>query len=181
MKACPPQAPRPVRLVAGSRSHRIKVWRLGGLESRGRRNVLFPVGPASLPDDLPTRSPAARPSRRYGVIGADHVPRVDRGLDLAQPIIGLRAPAAGVAIRGIDSGAAAVLPTVWLIVRRADGRIVGDLGTRGPPGNEGCVEIGYSLTPSVRGKGIGTAAVAALVGRLARCRGSAGLPLHRRP
>ena len=73
----------------------------------------------------------------------------------------------GVAIRDIDSGAAAVLPTVWLVVRRADGRILGDLGTRGPPDSEGCVEIGYTLAPSARGRGIGTAAVAALVGRLA--------------
>ena len=55
--------------------------------------------------------------------------------------------AMGVAIREIDSGAAAVLPAVWLVVRRADGRIVGDLGTHGPPDSEGCVEIGYSLAP----------------------------------
>jgi [ribosomal protein S5]-alanine N-acetyltransferase len=75
--------------------------------------------------------------------------------------------AMGIAIRDIDSGAAAVLPTVWLIVRRADGRILGDLGTHGPPDSEGCVEIGYTLAPSARGKGIGTAAVAAFVGRLA--------------
>jgi GNAT superfamily N-acetyltransferase len=75
--------------------------------------------------------------------------------------------AMGVAIRDIDSGAAAVLPTVWLVVRRADGRIVGDLGTHGPPDHEGCVEIGYALAPSARGQGIGTAAVAALVSRLA--------------
>ena len=50
--------------------------------------------------------------------------------------------AMGVAIRDIDSGAAAVLPTVWLVVRRADGRIIGDIGTHGPPDTEGCVEIG---------------------------------------
>jgi ribosomal-protein-alanine N-acetyltransferase len=74
--------------------------------------------------------------------------------------------AMGVAIRDIDSGAAAVLPTVWLIVGRADGRILGDLGTHGPPDGEGCVEIGYSLAPSARGQGIGTAAVGALVSRL---------------
>jgi len=73
----------------------------------------------------------------------------------------------GIAIHDIDSGAAAVLPTVWLIVRRADGRVLGDLGTHGPPDHEGCVEIGYSLAPSARGQGIGTAAVAAFVRRLA--------------
>ncbi len=75
--------------------------------------------------------------------------------------------ALGFALRDIDSGAAAVLPTVWFVVRRADGRIVGDLGTHGPPDSAGCVEIGYALAPSARGKGIGTAAIAALVGRLA--------------
>jgi len=58
--------------------------------------------------------------------------------------------AMGVAIRDIDSGAAAVLPTVWLIVRRADGRVLDDLGTHGPPDREGCVEIGYSPAPSAR-------------------------------
>jgi RimJ/RimL family protein N-acetyltransferase len=73
--------------------------------------------------------------------------------------------ALGFALRDIDSGAAAILPTVWFIVRRADGRIVGDLGTHGPPDRAGCVEIGYALAPSARGKGIGTAAIAALVGR----------------
>jgi RimJ/RimL family protein N-acetyltransferase len=70
------------------------------------------------------------------------------------------------AIRDIESGAAAVLPTVWLAVRRADRRIVGDLGTHGPPDSEGSVEIGYSFAPSVRGQGMGSAAVGALVGRL---------------
>jgi len=75
--------------------------------------------------------------------------------------------AMGIAIRDIGSGAAAVLPTVWLVTRRADGQILGDIGTHGPPDSEGCVEIGYSLAPSARGQGIGTAAVAALVGRFA--------------
>lgn len=71
--------------------------------------------------------------------------------------------AMGFAIRDIDSGAAAVLPTVWVVVRRADGRIIGDIGTHGLPDSAGCVEIGYALAPSARGQGTGTAAVAALV------------------
>ena len=75
--------------------------------------------------------------------------------------------AMGVALGSLDSGAAAVLPAVWLIVRRSDARIVGDIGTHGLPDSEGCVEIGYSLAPSARGQGIGTAAVAAFVGCLA--------------
>ena len=40
-------------------------------------------------------------------------------------------------------------------------------GTHGPPDHDGCVEIGYALAPATRGQGIGTAAVAAFVGRLA--------------
>lgn len=44
---------------------------------------------------------------------------------------------------------------------------MGDLGTHGPPDSAGCVEIGYALAPSARRNCIGTAAIAALVGRLA--------------
>jgi RimJ/RimL family protein N-acetyltransferase len=75
--------------------------------------------------------------------------------------------AMGFAIRDIESGAAAALPTVWVVIRRADEQIVGDLGTHGLPDDEGRVEIGYALAPSVRGQGVGTAAVAAFLGRLA--------------
>jgi RimJ/RimL family protein N-acetyltransferase len=70
------------------------------------------------------------------------------------------------AIRDRESGAAAVLPTVWLAVRHADRRIAGDLCIHGPPDRDGSVEIGYSFAPSVRGQGIGSAAVGALVERL---------------
>jgi RimJ/RimL family protein N-acetyltransferase len=49
---------------------------------------------------------------------------------------------------------------------RADGRIIADIGTHGPPDSEGCVEISYAVAPSAQGQGIGTAAVAALVSRL---------------
>ena len=60
--------------------------------------------------------------------------------------------ALGFAVRDIDAGAAAVLPTVWFIVRRADGPIVGDLGTHRPPDSAGCVETGYTLAPPARAK-----------------------------
>ena len=72
-----------------------------------------------------------------------------------------------IAIQHADSGGAAVMPAVWFVVRNPDGRVVGDMGTHGPPDSEGCVEIGYSLAPSARGQGIGSAAVAALIERLA--------------
>lgn len=47
-----------------------------------------------------------------------------------------------------------------------DGRIAGECGTKAPPDDDGMVEIGYGLGTSSRGRGLGTAAVAALVERL---------------
>ena len=44
---------------------------------------------------------------------------------------------------------------------------IGDIGLHGPPDHQNSVEISYSLAPSARGKGIGTATVSALVKRLA--------------
>jgi RimJ/RimL family protein N-acetyltransferase len=51
----------------------------------------------------------------------------------------------------------------WFVTLAADGRVVGDCGTFGPPDDEGRVEIGYGLAASFRGQGIGTEAVRALV------------------
>ena len=53
----------------------------------------------------------------------------------------------------------------WFVVL-ADlpaGRVVGDLGTFGPPDEQGRVEIGYGLAAPFRGRGIGTEAVATFV------------------
>ena len=44
-----------------------------------------------------------------------------------------------------------------------DGVGVGDCGWFGPPGEDGEVEIGYGLAPSVRGRGHGTLAVRLLL------------------
>jgi RimJ/RimL family protein N-acetyltransferase len=44
-----------------------------------------------------------------------------------------------------------------------DGVVVGDCGWFGPPDDEGEVEIGYGLAPSVRGRGVATAAVELLI------------------
>src|SRR4051794_18585257 len=46
------------------------------------------------------------------------------------------------------------------------GAVVGEAGTKGPPAADGHVEIGYGLAAPSRGRGIGTVAVRALVGRL---------------
>lgn len=53
----------------------------------------------------------------------------------------------------------------FLVVR--DGLVVGDCGWFGPPDEDGEVEIGYGLAPSVRGSGVATAAVALLLGWVA--------------
>jgi RimJ/RimL family protein N-acetyltransferase len=54
----------------------------------------------------------------------------------------------------------------WFVVladETAAGRVVGDLGTFGPPDDEGRVEIGYGLAAPYRGRGIGTEAVGTFV------------------
>jgi RimJ/RimL family protein N-acetyltransferase len=53
----------------------------------------------------------------------------------------------------------------WLIVD-GDDRVVGELGTKTAPDGSGRVEIGYGLAASSRRRGLGTHAVAALVGWL---------------
>lgn len=50
----------------------------------------------------------------------------------------------------------------YLITRSSDGRAIGGVGFKGPP-VDGCVEIGYGLAPSARGRGYGAEAVRALV------------------
>src|SRR3954452_5243296 len=50
----------------------------------------------------------------------------------------------------------------YVIVRRADGAAVGDVGFHGPPGVGGEVEVGYALAPRARGAGLATESVALL-------------------
>jgi RimJ/RimL family protein N-acetyltransferase len=52
----------------------------------------------------------------------------------------------------------------WVVV--TDAGVVGELGTKGPPDATGAVEIGYGLAAPARGRGLGTAAVRALVEHL---------------
>lgn len=44
-----------------------------------------------------------------------------------------------------------------------EGRVIGECGWYGPPGDDGTVEIGYGLAGPSRGRGHGAAAVAALL------------------
>jgi len=52
-------------------------------------------------------------------------------------------------------------PGTFLVLH--EGLVVGDCGWFGPPDASGEAEIGYGLAPSVRGKGLGTATVQALL------------------
>jgi RimJ/RimL family protein N-acetyltransferase len=52
----------------------------------------------------------------------------------------------------------------FLLVRRADDVVVGDLGFHGPPRPDGEVEVGFALVPSARGAGLATEALRLLVG-----------------
>ncbi len=51
----------------------------------------------------------------------------------------------------------------YLVVERRGGRLVGDAGFKGPPDEEGAVEIGYGIVSPRRGRGFATEAVAALL------------------
>lgn len=53
----------------------------------------------------------------------------------------------------------------WLVVDD-DGRVAGECGVKGLPGDAGTVEIGYGLAGPSRGRGLGTQLVAALVAEL---------------
>ncbi len=51
----------------------------------------------------------------------------------------------------------------YVVVRRSDGRAIGDAGFHGPPGPDGEVEIGYALVPAARGAGLAADAARLLI------------------
>lgn len=54
---------------------------------------------------------------------------------------------------------------VWLVILEEGPRrtVIGDLGYKGPPGEDGSVDIGYGIAPSQRDKGYATEASRALI------------------
>lgn len=53
-------------------------------------------------------------------------------------------------------------PSPWgpyQILRRADGRVIGDIGFHAPPSREGAVTVGYGIVPGARGRGYATEAL----------------------
>lgn len=51
---------------------------------------------------------------------------------------------------------------VWVIIDDVSDTVIGDVGFMGPPGEDGTIEIGYSVTPGYRRRGVATEAVRAL-------------------
>ena len=51
----------------------------------------------------------------------------------------------------------------FAIVHRADGCVIGSAGFKGPPDDDGVVEIAYGIAPGYQGRGYATEAAAALV------------------
>lgn len=51
----------------------------------------------------------------------------------------------------------------FVLVHRATESVIGKCGFKGPPGDDGAVEIAYGLSPEYQGKGYATEAAAALV------------------
>ncbi len=62
----------------------------------------------------------------------------------------------------------------WQVRDRATGLLVGGVGFKGAPSDEGVVEIGYGLVEMARGRGLATEAVQALV-QHARGRGASAV------
>lgn len=54
-------------------------------------------------------------------------------------------------------------PSWWIHQIVVDGVVIGDIGFHGPPSPELAVEIGYSVVPAWRGRGIATRACALIV------------------
>ena len=52
---------------------------------------------------------------------------------------------------------------IWVMIERGSESVVGDIGFRGPPGDDGSVELGYSVIAGRRGRGYATEAARSLV------------------
>jgi RimJ/RimL family protein N-acetyltransferase len=96
----------------------------------------------------PVPDPAAREAALAGRLGLDTAP----GWPHSDTVAGLGF---------LDSGGSAFL------VIDGEERIAGECGTKRPSTADGTVEIGYGLAAPSRGSGLGTAAVGALLDRLA--------------
>jgi [ribosomal protein S5]-alanine N-acetyltransferase len=51
----------------------------------------------------------------------------------------------------------------WIVIHKSDKIIIGDAGYKGKPDSDGMVEIGYSIIPEYRNRGLATEAVQLLI------------------
>jgi ribosomal-protein-alanine N-acetyltransferase len=65
--------------------------------------------------------------------------------------------------RIVDEQAARQGWGIWLILDRAAQSLVGDIGFKGPPDQNGTAEVGYSVLPAFQGRGYATEAARALI------------------
>jgi RimJ/RimL family protein N-acetyltransferase len=63
-----------------------------------------------------------------------------------------------IAAHEVMTGAVQQPPTWWIHQIVVNGVVVGDIGFHGPPGPEKAVEIGYSVVPAWRGRGVASRA-----------------------
>jgi len=52
---------------------------------------------------------------------------------------------------------------VWVMIERRTNAVAGDIGFIGPPGDDGSVEVGYSVIPDRRSRGYATEAARAIL------------------
>ncbi len=67
-------------------------------------------------------------------------------------------------VQGLEADPSLLGWGIWLMIRRTDFVVIGDLGFKGKPDGEGTVEIGYSVAPAYRRQGYASEATQALVG-----------------
>ena len=61
------------------------------------------------------------------------------------------------------AAAAPDAPSIGWLIALHDGTVIGDCGWKGPPDEDGVIEIGYGLAPAYHRRGYGAEAVRALV------------------
>jgi RimJ/RimL family protein N-acetyltransferase len=64
-------------------------------------------------------------------------------------------------LAALGTGDPEALP--WLVLLQPEELVVGEIGWKGRPGDDGVVEIGYGLASAYRGRGLGTRVVGALL------------------
>lgn len=52
---------------------------------------------------------------------------------------------------------------IWIMINKGDKKVIGDLGFKGKPNEEGIIEVGYSIVENYRGFGYANEGVKALI------------------